>query len=157
VCFPIVRKVTNLRLGKDHLSSLLFNLVADVLTRMLAKVSKENIVPGLLGQFRQGGILALQYADDTLLFSSCESRVVRNLKCVLMLFEQVSGMRINLDKSECIPLKVEDSIVHEITHIMKCLVGSLPFRYLGVPLHSKKLKREDPQPVIDKVIKQIAG
>jgi hypothetical protein len=74
-----------------------------------------------------------------------------------MLFEQVSGMRINFHKSECIPLNVEDSIVHEITHILNCPVGSLPFRYLGVPLHFEKLKREDLQPIIDKSIKRIAG
>jgi hypothetical protein len=40
----------------DPLSPL-FNLVADVLTRMLGKASREGIVCGLLGQFRRGRIL----------------------------------------------------------------------------------------------------
>jgi hypothetical protein len=72
----------------DPLSPLLFNLVADVLTKILEKAARNRLVSGLLEQFSPGGILALQYADDTLIFSSCDSREVRNLKGVLMLFEK---------------------------------------------------------------------
>jgi hypothetical protein len=93
----------------------LFNLVVDVLTRMLEKASKDKLVSGLLEQFRLGGVLALQYADDTLLFSSCDVRAIRNLKCVLMLFEQVFGMRINFYKNEIIPLNLDENLVHEIS------------------------------------------
>jgi hypothetical protein len=35
--------------------------------------------------------------------------------------------------------------------------GNLPFKYLGVPLHFEKLRREDLQPIIDKLIKRSAG
>jgi hypothetical protein len=38
----------------DHLSPLLFNLVVNVLTRMLEKASKNRLVFGLLEQFRPG-------------------------------------------------------------------------------------------------------
>jgi hypothetical protein len=69
------------------LSPLLFNLVADVLTKMLAKAASKGLVAGLLVQFRPGGILILQYADDTVLFSDADNDSLRNLKCMLMLFE----------------------------------------------------------------------
>jgi hypothetical protein len=36
-------------------------------------------------------------------------------------------------------------------------LGSSPFKYLGVPLHYDKLRREDLQPIIDKIMKRIAG
>ena len=39
---------------------------------------------GLLEDFRQGGIMALQYADDTILFSKAEESVLENLKCILI-------------------------------------------------------------------------
>jgi hypothetical protein len=52
----------------DPLSALLFNLVADIFTRMLAKAPRENLITGLLTEVRDGGIISLQYADDTLLF-----------------------------------------------------------------------------------------
>lgn len=38
-----------------------------------------------------------------------------------------------------------------------CKVRTFPFKYLGVPLHYAKLKREDIQPVVDKIIKKVAG
>jgi hypothetical protein len=65
---------------------LLFNIVADGLTKMLDKASRAGLVKGLLSNFRTGGILALQYADDILLFSSCDAEYIRNLKGILMIF-----------------------------------------------------------------------
>jgi retron-type reverse transcriptase len=52
----------------DTLSPLLFNLVADVFTRMLMKVASTNLISGLLPHIIDGGVISLQYADDTLLF-----------------------------------------------------------------------------------------
>jgi hypothetical protein len=63
-------------------------LVGDVLTKMVAKASQQSLVEGLLGDFRPGGILTLQYADDTLLFPSSDNTHLRNLKYVLILFEK---------------------------------------------------------------------
>jgi hypothetical protein len=99
----------------------------------------------------------LQYVDDTLIFSSCEDHHLSNLKRSLMLFERVSNMMINFHKSECIPLNVDEGRAHEIVHILGCPMGKLPFKYLGVPIYFEKLKREDLQPILDKLIKRIAG
>jgi hypothetical protein len=106
---------------------------------------------------RGGGVIALQYADDILLFSSCEDHHLSNLKRILMLFEKVSGMRVNFHKSECIPLNVDEGKAHEIAPVLGFPLGKLPFRYLGVPLHFEKLKREDLQPIMDKLLKRLAG
>jgi hypothetical protein len=141
----------------DPLSPILFNLVADVLTKMLDKAAKENLIVGLLDQFRTGGVVSLQYADDTLLFSSCDISAIRNLKCVLMLFEQVYKMRINFHKSEWVPMNLDEEQIHAIAHVLSCHVGKFPIKYLGVPLHFEKLKREDLQPLVDKLLKRCAG
>jgi hypothetical protein len=130
--------------------------VDDVLSRMLVKATKKDLVRGLLDDFKPGGIISLQYADGTFLFSSCELPYVKNLKVVLMLFEKVSGMRINFHKSEIIPMNLDSEQVHQVMHILNCHVGKLPFRYLGVPIHFEKLTREDLQPELDKLIKRIA-
>jgi hypothetical protein len=66
-------------------------------------------------------------------------------------------MKINFHKSGLIPVNLEEWQTHEVAHILNCLVGSLPFRYLGVPLHVEKLKREDLQPMIDKMLKKAVG
>jgi hypothetical protein len=104
-----------------------------------------------------GGIISLQYADGTLLFSSCELSYVNYLKVILMLFEKVSDMGINFHKSEIIPMNLGPEQVHEVMHTLNCPVGKLPFGYLGRPIHFEKLTREDLQPLFDKLIKTIAG
>jgi hypothetical protein len=49
---------------------LLFNLVGDVLTKMIRRASERGHIRGILENFVPGGIMALQYADDTLMFSA---------------------------------------------------------------------------------------
>jgi hypothetical protein len=53
----------------DPLSPLLFNLVGDVLTRMLYKAERGGLIRGMMPNLRSGGVVSLQYADDTILFS----------------------------------------------------------------------------------------
>jgi hypothetical protein len=124
---------------------------------MLHRAASNNLVKGVLDQFRPGGIVSLQYADDTLLFSDVDVGYMRNLKIILLLFERISGMRNNFHKNEFIPLHVEDERVHEIAHCLNCCQGSLPFKYLGVPLHFEELKKEDVQPFVDKLVKRMAS
>jgi hypothetical protein len=42
-------------------------------------------------------------------FSKAEDDALMNLKCVLMWYEQILGMRINFHKSELVPLNIEPS------------------------------------------------
>jgi hypothetical protein len=41
--------------------------------------------------------------------------------------------------------------------IFGCPVGEFPIKYLGIPLHHNKLRREDLKSLVDKIIKRIAG
>jgi hypothetical protein len=76
---------------------------------------------------------------------------------VLPSFEQVSRMRINYDKSELIPLCIEEDELDTYINIIGCVVGKFPIKYLGIPLHYNKLRRKDIQPLIDKILKRIVG
>jgi len=57
----------------DPLSPLLFNLVVDVFTKMLTKACTQGLISGLLTNVVEGGIVSLQYADDTILWSFADS------------------------------------------------------------------------------------
>jgi len=72
----------------DPISPLLFNLVGDAFTRMLDKAASARLIKGVLQNFRMGGIVSLQYADDTILFSGAETNHLVSLKHVIMWFEQ---------------------------------------------------------------------
>jgi hypothetical protein len=37
-------------------------------------------------------------------------------------------------------VNIEEDQAHDIAHTLNCPIGSLPFKYLGVPLHFKKLE-----------------
>ena len=49
-----------------------------------------------------------------------------------MWFEAFSGLKINLNKSEIIPLGRVDNM-EELAAELGCGVGSLPTKYLGLP------------------------
>ena len=48
----------------------------------------------------EDGLSILQYADDTVLFLEHDLEKAKNMKLLLLAFEQVSGLKINYHKSE---------------------------------------------------------
>ncbi|RVW32845.1 putative ribonuclease H protein [Vitis vinifera] len=74
----------------------------------------------------------LLFADGTLIFCKANKDQVTFLSWLLMWFEAISGLKVNLDKSELIPMgNVEN--VEELASELGCKVGSLPSNYLGMP------------------------
>lgn len=153
---PFFATSRGLRQG-DPLSPILFNLVADVFTKILTKAATNNLISGMFPAAQTGGVVSLQYADDTLLFLDNDIHKARNLKWFLSLFEQLSGMRINFHKSDLYCINLDDDAVRPFSQTLGCKLEGWPMKYLEVPLHFCKLKKEDLQPVIDKILKRVAG
>jgi hypothetical protein len=84
----------------DPLSPLLFNLVSDALATMLEKAKAANQIRGLIPHLVEGGLTYLQYADDTIIFLSLDEQTIMNAKFLLYCFEDMSGLKINYQKSE---------------------------------------------------------
>jgi hypothetical protein len=141
----------------DPVSPILFNFVANVFTRMLIKAANNKLISGMFRSFCPSGIISMQYADDTLLFLESKMENVQNLKWLLSCFEQLSGMRINFHKCDLVPINVECEEAQLFSQTLSCKLGKFPMNYLGAPLHYKKLRKEDLQPVVDKVIKKGGG
>jgi hypothetical protein len=98
----------------------------------------------------------LLFADDTLIF--CEPRVeqIRNLRCLLLCFEAVSGLKINLSKSVIVPIgEVGDT--EGLSSILGCGVESLPLMYLGLPLGAPYRDPSIWNTVIEKMESKLAG
>jgi hypothetical protein len=131
--------------------------VADVFTRILMRAAGNGQIKGLLQSLNGTGVVSLQYADDTLLFLENNLAVARNLKWLLSCFEQLSSMRINFHKCDLVALNVDEQEAQLFSQILRCRLGKLPMKYLGVPLHFNKLRKEDLQPIVDKLIKKAAG
>jgi hypothetical protein len=68
----------------------------------------------------------LQFADDTLLIGVKSWVNVRALRAVLVLFENMSGLRVNYHKSSLFGINIEDSWLVEVASILSCKIGHMP-------------------------------
>ena len=82
------------------MSPILFNVVVDMLAILVNRAKQDGQVGGLIPHLVEGGVSILQYADDTIIFMEHDLVKARNMKLVLCLFEQLSGLKINFNKSE---------------------------------------------------------
>ena len=64
----------------------------------------------------------------------------------------MSGLKINKEKTELLLDGGCTVRCQELAARMGIKQGSLPIRYLGVPLSSKKMKKSDFQPLLDKIL-----
>jgi hypothetical protein len=71
----------------DPLSPLLFNLVIDVFSRMLAKAARRGHISGFMNSLSSEGVISLQYANDTLIFLNRDYVTACYLKWVMVCFE----------------------------------------------------------------------
>ena len=75
----------------------------------------------------------LLFADDTLVMCEADVNQFQNLRCLLLCFKAVSGLKINLSKSEVITIgRVKN--VRELVGILGYGMSSSPMKYLGLPL-----------------------
>ena len=88
---------TGLRQG-DPLSHILFNIVADVLVILINRAKEDGQVAGLISHLVDGAVSILQYADDTIIFLEHDLEKALNMKLILCIFEQLSGLKINFHK-----------------------------------------------------------
>jgi hypothetical protein len=63
----------------------------------------------------------------------------RNFKILLYLYEQMSGLKINFEKSEVMLVGGDDNIVIGYADLFNCQTGLFPMKYLGVPISASRL------------------
>ena len=117
----------------DPLSLYLFVIIMEALICLTNRVVEGNYLFDSKTVDRRGEELVIShllYADDTLLFCEADKDQLKFLSWPLIWFEAVSGLRINLNKSEIIPIGLVIN-VEELASELGCEVGSLPTSYLG--------------------------
>ena len=119
----------------DPLSPYLFVLRMVVLSRLISRA----VEGGFLSSCRFGGrtgeglvVSHLLFVDDTILFCDIDLDQMAYLG-LLMWFETISGLKINLSKSEII-LVGGVTNVESLARELGCRIGALPTSYLGLPL-----------------------
>jgi hypothetical protein len=146
----------DLRQG-DHLSPILFNIVADMLAILIARAKDVGKVGSLLPHLIDGGISILQYADDTILFLEHDIAKAVNMKLILCIFEQLSGLKINFHKSEIFTFGKAKDTEDQYRNIFGCESGSLPLKYLGIPVHYRTLRNAEWNPIENRFASKLGG
>jgi hypothetical protein len=124
---------------------------------MIARAKDDGQVEGLIPHLVEGGVSILQYADDTFLFMKHDLDQAVNMKLILSIFEQLSRLKINFYKSEIFCFGKAKDHEHEYKQIFGCEAGSLPFKYLGIPIHYRKLLNKEWKPCEDRFEKKLGS
>ncbi|XP_058726115.1 uncharacterized protein LOC131597432 [Vicia villosa] len=100
-------------------------------------------------------ITNLCFANDILLFAKGDTDSVRILMSKIKAFSTATGLTISIPKSKVYCGGVDETICKNILEATGFGRGSLPFKYLGVPLDSKKLTINSCKPLIDRMLSRI--
>ncbi|RVW53576.1 LINE-1 reverse transcriptase-like [Vitis vinifera] len=123
----------------DPISPYLFILGMEVLSALIRRAVQGNYISGCRLRGRGGEeimVSHLLFADDTIIFCEASKDQLTHLGWILAWFEAASGLRINLAKSELIPVGEIDN-VEEMAVELGCRIGSFPVKYLGLPLGAR--------------------
>ncbi|RVX10355.1 Protein trichome birefringence-like 12 [Vitis vinifera] len=111
----------------------------EALSCLLKRAREGGFLPGWRFSGKGGAgveISHLLFTNDTLVFCEPSLDQMSYLSCLLMGFEAMSGLRVNLDKSELIPMgRVEN--VEELALEFGCKFSMLSSSYLVLPLGAR--------------------
>jgi hypothetical protein len=141
----------------DPLSPLLFNLAADSLAKMVQIAQRNGLVRGLAPEYIPNGIAILQYADDTILCLDDDEDTAQNMKLLLYIYEKMSGLKINFEKSEVLMISTDSGKTIKYSDMYNCAVGQWPIKYLGVPVAGSGLRIRDWMKLVERVLKKLDG
>ncbi|XP_058768924.1 uncharacterized protein LOC131642722 [Vicia villosa] len=149
----ILKAKRGLRQG-DPVSPLLFVLVMEYLHRCMMEL-KENKDFKYHPRCAKLNITNICFADDLMLFARGDVLSVKTMMCTFNKFSEETGLKANPDKCKVFFGGTDYDIQHAIRVATGCVEGTLPIRYLGVPLTSRKLSVIQCQPLIDKMVERI--
>ncbi|RVW80728.1 putative mitochondrial protein [Vitis vinifera] len=118
----------------DPLSPFLFTIVTDVLSRMLLRAKERSLLEGFRVGRNRTSVSHLQFADDTIFFSNTCAEDLQTLKSLLLVFGQISGIKVNLDKSNLFGINLDQNHLSRLALMLDCKASDWPILYPGLPL-----------------------
>ncbi|KAK6162199.1 hypothetical protein DH2020_002040 [Rehmannia glutinosa] len=123
----------------DPLSPFLFVLCLEYFSRLINLAANRDRF-SYHPKCAKLNITHLAFADDLMLFSKGDINSVGVLLDCLNKFSRCSGLRANLNKSSLYIAGINGQKLVDIHRIVNMPIGSMPFKYLGIPLAAEKLK-----------------
>ena len=143
----------------DPLSPFLFLLIIEVLSRILKKTEENNLIRGFhVGVANSAGVRIshLLFVDNTILFCDASREQLLFIRLALSCFQAFTGLKVNVGKSEILLVRMMNNLA-VLANILHCRVGSLPMKYLGMPLGTSFKIVSIWNPILEKMEKKLSG
>ncbi|XP_077222163.1 uncharacterized protein LOC143856007 [Tasmannia lanceolata] len=140
----------------DPLSPLLFCVCMEMLSVIIDEAASFNQI---ITPFSKGSlsITHLLFVDDVLLFAEASVLSAKGINDCFNRFMKCSGLEVNLNKSEVFFSEGDSRYKGAIKDTLSIPQGSLPIKYLVLPLITSRLSAADCAPLISKIHKRIAS
>jgi hypothetical protein len=142
----------------DPISPYIFVICMDKLSHLITHSVTEGEWQGIKMGRSGPTISHLMFADDLLLFGKANTAQMQCVKHILKQFCDLSGQKVNIEKSS---IMFSKNVNHEVREELVCMSG---FRgatnlgkYLGVPLNGIAPKRVDFQYLITQMQNKLAA
>ncbi|KAK6131672.1 hypothetical protein DH2020_034579 [Rehmannia glutinosa] len=134
----------------DPMSPALFLLCMEYLSRLISLRTSTHIFK-YHPRCNELKISHLIFADDLMFFAKGETHSIKILIDCLDEFKHVSGLDINSSKSNIFTAGIFGKDLDDILDLVNYPKGTLPVRYLGVPLAAQKLNCVHDAPLHDRI------
>ncbi|XP_074309508.1 uncharacterized protein LOC141643988 [Silene latifolia] len=110
-----------------------------------------DVLPDLICPNQRGFIKGRNIIENVLICQDLDMWLLR----AFATFSKASGLTLNNDKSDIYFSGVPHNFIDEILLVSRFKRGPLPFKYLGIPISSKKMTKNDGMKLIDKITSKI--
>jgi len=125
---------------------------------LMTTVERAHLFNGYgIGANAEVRLTHLQFADDTLIIGEKSWLNVRTMRSVLLLFGELSGLKVNFNKSQLTGVNIPASWLSEAAMMMSCRRGTIPFVYLGLPIGGDIRKISFWKPVVDRIVSRLSS
>lgn len=115
---------------------------------------------GLVKTFSPNGVGStipfIQFADDSLFMVKTEVDIVENLRCILLLMEVATGLKVNCSELTLSSIG-EIPRFERLVEVLECDLVSIPITYLGLPLGARSKAVNIWNPVIEKMGRKLSS
>lgn len=123
----------------DPLSPIIFTLIMEVLSRMLAQGARDKSF-SFHSKGKRTLITHISLVDDLLIFVKGEQHSMRGVMAILDGFSKFSGLNLNHHKSVLLLGSIEPGEANLLAKDLGMQLETIRIKYLGLPLVSSRMK-----------------
>jgi hypothetical protein len=128
-------------------------MAIDPLQKLLEVAIEKGYLSMLQG--RAVNMRTSMYADETAIFIKPTRNDVAALADLLNKFGDATGLKANFQKSTVVPIFCDNVALHDVLVDLPAKKSHFPIKYPGLPLTTRRLRRVDFQPPIDKAVSKL--